>query len=285
MNKPSQLFAFVHIEKAAGTTFIHILRRHFFCRYVDVRPLTSKGPDDVFSYEDLVTYRRINPWISCIAGHAVRPFSDLGQQIPRIRYVTLLREPSERYISQFIYWNDRLGRRVSFEQFLALVAEQNFQTKKICGQPDWRKAVNLLSTRFFCVGIMEKFDLFLVTLARKLGVSKSRLNYEKQNIGVQGRSRATSLLDEYREQIRSVNEHDYELYRFVKSEILPDQAREYGETLEEDVADFVEHLGLSHSARAKARLDWISRKYYVEPITNQIRRNRGLPAKGSYARS
>ncbi|HMU91316.1 MAG TPA: hypothetical protein PKC33_11515, partial [Pseudomonadales bacterium] len=72
------LLAFVHIEKAAGTTFIHILRRNFFLRYLDVRPygIESGG---LFLSGDLRISTRILPGLKCFSGHAVTPYSDLGR--------------------------------------------------------------------------------------------------------------------------------------------------------------------------------------------------------------
>jgi hypothetical protein len=53
---------FVHIEKAAGTTFIHTLRRNYFLRYLDVRPF-SPASNSIFTARDLELSLRVNPWL------------------------------------------------------------------------------------------------------------------------------------------------------------------------------------------------------------------------------
>ena len=285
MTGVDDLIAFVHIEKAAGTTFIHIMRRLYFGRYLDVRPVTSNGPDDVFSRADLACYQRLNPWIRCVAGHSIRPFSDLHEACSDVRYVTLLRDPCERYISQFLYWNRRLGKNISFEDFLALPETHDFQVKKICGSADWHAAKPIVDKNFFCIGIVEEFDLFLVTFARQLGIPSARLAYKKQNARKVNASQAADIRQRYRNHIDAVNQQDRKLYDYVISEVLPRQAGEYGDYLDVAVRTFSESASVTPLMLAKSLGDWVLRKVYIEPATDRLRRKRGLPAKGSYARS
>src|SRR5918993_986357 len=121
-----RFIAFVHIEKAAGTTFIHILRRHFFLRYLDVRPY-SPDSNSVFTARDLELSLKVNPWLRAFGGHAVRPIGDLYDVFPAIRFITILRDPVRRYISQSLYGNAVLKLNLTFDEFLADAHTHDFQ--------------------------------------------------------------------------------------------------------------------------------------------------------------
>src|SRR5688572_9379809 len=162
-----RFIAFVHIEKAAGTTFIHILRRNFFLRYLDVRPY-SPISNGIFTARDLELSLRVNPCLYAFGGHAVRPLGDLCVDFPNIRFVTILRDPVRRYISQYLYGNAVLKLNLTFDQFLSDERTHNFQVRKIAGQADLALAKRVLDERFLTVGLLEKFDQFLSRLSARL---------------------------------------------------------------------------------------------------------------------
>ncbi len=117
MDRKKDLLAFVHMEKSAGTSFIHILRRNFLFRYLDVRPFWPES-DGVFTARDLRASKRLLPDLRCIAGHAVKPYADLSSAHECVLYVTVLRNPVRRYISQYQHWRERMRRKVEFKEFL-----------------------------------------------------------------------------------------------------------------------------------------------------------------------
>ena len=137
------LLAFIHTEKTGGTTLNQVLRRNFFMGFADVRPLArSSGPR--FGAADFRIYRRLNPRLCAISGHAVRPGLDLGPVVGDIRYVTLLRDPAKRYVSQFLYFV-RLGMRTDdFGKYLDEAEFMNVQTRKIAGPEGPRVAAERL---------------------------------------------------------------------------------------------------------------------------------------------
>lgn len=278
-----ELLAFVHIEKAAGTTLIHMLRINFFMGYCDVTPLSSAS-NGIFQAEDMRKLMIINPAVKCIGGHAVRPSRDLSDVIPRIRYITLLRDPVYRYISHYQYWIEKLQKKLSFEEFINLETTHNFQTRKIAGKEDLTLAKSVLAERFFLVGVVEEFDEFLILLKRKLEPFKFRPGYQLRNVGEKEsptRRGIAQKIDEYREKIIKVNQVDLQLYRHVREEIIPKEKKRYGPDFDNDLAAF-RHSRKRYPRKLVRYVDYAFRKCYYEFIFGFIRRLNGLPAKGSY---
>lgn len=279
MNAP--LLAFVHIEKTAGTTLIYLLRSNYLFRYLDVRPLSSSS-QRVFTAADLAKYLKLNPFLRCIGGHAVKPHSDLENLAPGIRYITLLRDPVKRYLSQYRYWNRIRHKGWDFERFLRQAPAKNMQTCKLAGGPDLELAKLTLSERFFFIGLVERFDEFLVMLSEKLRPEAFNPVYRRRNVGNTDRQLEDDLQERYADDILANNMLDLELYRFVEQELLPRARHNHGPGL---VAQVEELARIRAGARAldnRLLLDGLSRKLYYEPATSLMRRLNGLPAKGSY---
>jgi hypothetical protein len=271
-SKARRFIAFVHIEKAAGTTFIHILRRNFFLRYLDVRPFSSAS-NALFTARDLELSLRVNPWLYAFGGHAVRPLGDLGDAFPNVRFVTILRDPVRRYISQYLYGNAVLKLNLSFDEFLSDERTHNFQTRKIAGVPDLQLAKRMLRDRFMAVGLVEKLDQFLNTLASRLQPEKFDAAYEARNVGSYPQEEV-DLFETYGPMIREVNQVDAALYQHVQSMLQADA----------DAAAGADHpvRSMGFSDRFKYFTDGVLRKAYYEPVTGLMRVRNGLPMKGSY---
>jgi len=271
-HQPGSFLAFVHIEKAAGTTFIHILRRNFLCRYLDVRPL-SQSSNGIFSAKDLRASLKVNPFIQSFGGHSVRPIGDLYDAYPGTRFLTILRDPIRRYISQFLYGNAVLKLNNTFEKFLADESTHDFQTRKIAGSSSIETAKALLAKNFLAVGIVEQFDNFLTVLASRLQPRPFDTWHEARNVGVYA-SAEVELFARYETVIRSVNQADIELYEHVR-----DNCRAQSRAPNVEVPD----VRTSRLRRlSRSYLDGALRKLYYEPVTGAIRKVRGLPMKGSY---
>jgi hypothetical protein len=280
MKNPPWILAFVHIEKAAGTTLIHILRHNYFMRYLDVRPYSMQS-GKIFTAWDLVISRRMLPGLRCIGGHAVRPVADLESAGVTVRYISVFRRPVDRYLSQYKYWTDRMGNRLSFEKFLAHEPAWNFQTRKIAGNDDIESAKRLIDEKFLLVGIVERFDEFLFLLKKKLEPMPFDVRYTRKNL-----ARRDGMVDDlyarYGDEIEARNRLDTELYRHVEEYILPRFESEYGEAFQYDFGRFQSDLATAREPVLRRRLDYIFRKSYVEPVGNLIRMLNGLPASGSY---
>ncbi len=280
MSSDPSLLAFVHVEKAAGTTFIHILRNNYFLQYLDVRPFWNES-ERLFGARDFVVSRRVVPGLACIAGHSVKPYSDLENVVPNVRYITILRDPVKRYVSHYQYWVEQMGKRLSFEEFLGAEEVANFQTKKYSHDGDLDEAKEVLSGKMFLVGSVEEFDQFLVMLRRKLFPQKFNPYYLTKNLA-RNKVKTSDLFERYHDAIRENNKLDLDLYRFAKEELYARYVNEYGDTFNDDVAEFKRQNVLKGRTRLSQYLDYILRRIYLQPVTGAIRMMHGMPAKGAY---
>lgn len=146
------MFLFTHIEKFAGTSFndvlsltfpryIHIIKNHF-------------GGNETRNDLTFEQYRKIlHYYPSGIGGHSVRPYLDF---LPRSKRITFLRNPLERYLSQYNHMVEG-GWTTSIDDFLKLDFCNNFMTKKIAGSNDLKYAVKLLTTYEF-IGNADEYN-------------------------------------------------------------------------------------------------------------------------------
>ena len=279
----NELLAFVHIEKAAGTTLIHLLRSNFFMKYCDVKPLSSTS-NRVVTSDDMKKVLCLNPALRCIGGHAVKPFSDLRKVFPQVRYFTLLRDPIRRYLSLYQYWLERLGKKLSFQSFLDVEGLFNFQTKKIAGTDNLHLAKKTLSKDFFLVGIVESFDEFLILFRNKLKPFEFSPYYEVKNVGNNKspiRKSLPEIFVKYKDEIIKRNQLDIELYDYVKTVLLPREKVIYGPNFDGDLNLFKNsNNGYSLKNQIFLNLDCMVRKCYYELIFGIIRKKNGLPPKG-----
>jgi hypothetical protein len=244
------MYAFVHIEKTAGSCLNTILRRSFGTRHCDVRlPLAMRKSDDrdhkaCVKAADLRRVRHLYRNLRGVAGHNVKPYADLHEECPEIRFFTILREPARRFLSHFLNRGDG-NLRDDFERWLAADWVQNWQTKMIAGEPNAQKAIDLLCTRFGFVGLTERFDESLLLLGGWLQEPSFRPEYRRVNRlsdkrrprDIARKNTDMSYLDsdEMRAAIRETNAEDYKLYEFVTATMYPQQLAAYRGNLAAEV--------------------------------------------------
>lgn len=274
MSENKEILAFIHIEKAAGETFTHILENNYIYRHCRVAPLKNEHRG-VFTADAMKTVIRINPFVEAISGHSIRPFSDLENIVPRVRYVTLMRDPVKRYISHYQYWAQARNYNISFEKFLTLESLRNFQTKKIAGHPDINKAKSILKERLFLVGVIEEFDGFLKVLKAKLAPKDFDCRYTRKNVAKTNyiRDRINKNWEKYRDRILENNALDIELYDFVKNDLFQKEKLAALDSSKEINQDINVKISFGFKRDIVRRL---YRHLYFAPIVNMIRYRNGL---------
>jgi hypothetical protein len=273
------MYAFVHIERTAGSTLNAILRRSFGTGHCDIRlPLASRRGDRpqhqldrrvLVDAEVLRRVRRVYRHLKGIAGHNVKPYGDLSGSTPEIRFFTFLRDPAARLRSHFL--NARLaghGPR-DFDRWIAATWVHNWQTKMIAGEPNAQKAIELLSTRVEFVGLTERFDESVLMLGQWLQEPGFRPEYRRLNQLRDKRppheiarlQRDTRYLDAdpARARIQEAIAEDQKVYDFVAATIFPRQLAAYHGTLKSDLQS------LQQRNRCAGRL--------AEPIWSRVVRN------------
>lgn len=274
------MYAFVHIEKTAGTTLTSILRRSFGTGHCDIRlPLAKRGPGNtdcinLVEAADLRRVKRIYRQLRGISGHEVKVHSNLELECRDIRYFTFLRDPRRRFISHFLtragaHSRDRLDRWLSASWI------HNWQTKMIAGEPNAQKAIDFISTRFGFTGLTERFDESLLLLRQWLQEPAFQIEYRRLNDRTQTRGYQnalcqqtdTSYLDspEVCARIDQANAEDQKVYDFVVSTIYPRQRAEYRGDLMADLLDFQRKnngIGLLEESRTSR----LMRNYVYKPL-------------------
>lgn len=269
--------AFVHIEKTGGTTLNQVLRRNFLCRFIDVRPLSCQSGRR-FTATDFEKYRQINPFLTAISGHAISPVNSLGIEYPEVRFITLLRDPAKRYVSQYLYFV-RIGERQSgFERFLEQEEFSNFQTKKLAGNDDAAVAISVLESMQVS-GAIEEFDSFLLRLRRSLEPLVFDPRYVIKNANES--CMAAELLDRFRSEIEERNAKDRMLYQHLIGKAIPRANSQYEGDMRKELMEFAQQNARFRFG-FRDYVDFAARKLYFEPVSGVLRKYGGLEARGSY---
>ncbi|MBJ90404.1 MAG: hypothetical protein CMO98_11170 [Woeseia sp.] len=277
---PFDLLAFCHIEKAAGTSLIHILRRIFQLQYAAVRPLYPDSGHN-FTNRDLDTYLKLNPFLKAIGGHACLPTENLLQRHQTIKFITQVREPVSRVLSQYRFWINRMNRSLSIHDFLSDPTTHNYQVKKIAGEVNLDKAKAVISEHFLLVSTVDQFNEFIVLLGAALSVPYQNLTYKRRNIA---ESTPQEKIDtNINSQIYEQNQLDKDLYDWVKTTLMPKYQSNYRGNYGLDLNRYIELQNKAIQTDMTNKADYLYRNLYLKPVTGCIRKWNGLPYKGSYA--
>lgn len=143
-------------------------------------------------------------------------------------YITLLRDPVERFISAYYHIirrpNNRLHEKVknlTLEQFIDsdefnLFSEPNVQTRFFCGKEplSLETAKANMEKYFSVVGITELFGESLFLMKEEFNWKK--INYKTINAAT---NRPNNIPKEVREKIAAKNKLDIELYEYAKKRL------------------------------------------------------------------
>jgi len=276
------ILAFVHIEKAAGTTLTELLRRSFCLQFLDVKPLSrSSNRIRAFTRSDLKKIRFLNPFVRCIAGHSIKPFVLEPESVPQtIRYITLFRDPVRRYTSHYTHWVEKMGRNLSFEEFLKIDYNWNFQTKKIAGAENLKRAKDILRNRFLLVGVVEQFDEFLLLLKRKLAPWSFDPRHQILNVA-RNPANIDRIIAAHEDRIVEKNRCDIELYNFVQDDLLSAARRDFGPGLAEELVA-LRRQNASMGGFRRREFEYLIRVYYFRGIIGLLRYVQNLPVRSTY---
>jgi len=188
---------FLHIPKAAGTTLSEILRHHYpgqtfagginvFQRLGDARPHLEAAAKSG-------KLRALSAEVT---------FGLASEYLPTARYITILREPVERTLSQIWYLRAGHGagqvRPGTPQSTPDLTLDEaisggyvldNLQTRMLCGivspfdalpADALERAKHTLAERFAYVGTAERFDDFLALL--NLGLGWPTVPYQRKRV-------------------------------------------------------------------------------------------------------
>lgn len=283
MRTPKEVFAVAHIEKAAGTTFVEILRRNFLFRFAEVRPFYEASGTS-FLDDDLRLQMRLNPFTRIISGHAIKPFNHIGGSRFSLKYISILRDPCKRYVSQYMYWRNRMGIDISFPDFLKIPELHNFHVRKIAGTGDAEAAISSIDEQFLLVGLAEEFDKFLLLLSALLKDELPDIRYRIKNMSHK-QDEAAELETRYADTIRANNEQDQTLYDHVRNQLMPEYIRNYGKSFLADLDACQERNKGYTDTGSVARYGYqVYKKFYMVPVTGLLRLSHGMPFRGSYGK-
>ncbi len=221
---------FLHIPKAAGTTFKSILKRKYKKR--QIINFTGKS-DEKINYRDflsLSTEEKDNYF--AITGHM--PFGVHKHINSDFKYITFLRDPVKRVISLFYFIKRNKNHKLhsilneknySLEEFLdshISIEVDNHQTRLLsgdvnlpfgqCSVEQLNKAKKNIKDYFTLAGISERFDESLLLIAKDLNWRKVYYANKNQSVGAKVR---TKLSDDVIEKIKYYNAFDIELYKYA----------------------------------------------------------------------
>jgi hypothetical protein len=166
--------------------------------------------------------------------HSLRPCVDFEDFEHRLVWFTMLREPVQRYISQYLYNYEVMGERFDVSHFIRHRPDKpNRQVRILAGTADLDAAKGYLR-RMACVGLMERFDESLLQMRDRLDIAGMDLRYGRpRNVGshrrnILDREQVRATFDRYRDEVIEQNKLDLELYEFARNEIWPQQVADYG---------------------------------------------------------
>ena len=257
------MYAFIHIPKTAGSTFRHTLRCTFSGRHCDVRaPLAKRGEHNWLTAADMRKVHRAYPRLDSIAGHRVNCFNGLEDALGEIQYLTFLRHPHSRFVSQF--WNNNRHRAHEctprdFIDFCHDPHQRNVQTRWLCGSEDPLAAIHALDRNIGFMGLTETYDESLVLFKKWLGHDGLRIEYVKRNLGPVQSDLPIESDARLQEELVQANVADEVVYRYATEVVYPRLKAAYGPGLADDVAAF----------RQRNR----DTKEEAEPIWGRMKRN------------
>jgi hypothetical protein len=214
------IYSFIHIEKCAGTSILKILTQLYGAKHIDAIPRDIGSMN--FSQQDLIDLQKVAPFVRSISsGHSMRPYIDYDPiNDSKLIFYTILRNPIQRYISDFKHFADLTNFPKDFDAWLGFEERKNFIVKSISGSEDVESAKRIINSKFALVGILEEYELFKDGLAKLLGVTEIRdLRINTNTSAQRGGNYKNIFFEKHMEKIIENNALDIELYEYIKDDI------------------------------------------------------------------
>lgn len=212
-----KIIAFSHIEKCAGTTLISAFRSLYGINHFDVIPVFKNSM--LLSEDDLKIVLRLNPWVKSLAGHSLRVYLPWSEKYDFL-WVTVLRDPISRMVSDYNYHCDKLGYVGEYERFIDLKSRANFLVKSICGSDDVDAAKLLLKSSFSLVGTVDRISSFMVELTNITGAKFDFYKRSRVNKTGYKKIRVQDLTKEQMGKTIEACRLDIQLYEYLIEELI-----------------------------------------------------------------
>ncbi|MBE9190340.1 sulfotransferase family 2 domain-containing protein [Gloeocapsopsis crepidinum LEGE 06123] len=247
---------FLHIPKSAGSTLNTVINRQYRKEFIFSIYGFERSEREVKTAEQfkaLPETRRRN--IKLLRGHIGFGLHKYLVQ-PSI-YITLLRDPIKRVLSQYYYilrqpehplYKELKTNNMSLQDYVISGIDPNVnngQTKALAGVKATtikfgevpitllEDAQKNIQEHFAVVGLTEKFDESLILLQKVLGWKS--LFYTKKNVAKNQQSKDISAAD--MTLIQQYNELDIELYNFAEK-YVENKMNQYKDSFQKDLTAF-----------------------------------------------
>ena len=228
----SRNLIFLHIPKAAGSTLRSIIKRQYPDQQVYQIWSIPSLQRSIDEFKGLPESERKN--VRFLTGHWV--FGLHGHLIGSTEYVTMLRKPVSRVISNYYHvrrssehrlHEEVMEKDMSLREYVASgvnAALDNQMVWDVVGASQKREDEKMLRRakenieRFFgIVGLVERFDESLLLMKKYFGWGD--VSYRKRNVTHDRPGRDDIPRDVFRE-IKERNHLDVELYKFAEKKLL-----------------------------------------------------------------
>ncbi len=220
--KNKEILIHLHMPKTAGTTLKYIIGKNINrnCNF----HVYKDAPE-----RDAILKELSKKNVACIQGHF--PFGVHHYFSTPSTYITMLREPVERIISEYYFirsipTHDQHEKvsNMSLEEYHKQNDHMNLQTRLLSGylgspltNPHLEQAKKNIETYFSVVGITEMFNESLYLMKKRFGWQNTF--FRKQNM-TKNKPQVEHLSPRIIASIKENNQLDMELYRLSKQKLM-----------------------------------------------------------------